>query len=105
MEANKLMQEQRDAEMWRMGLYVHDAVLSAIDKALNGRKSKAKYMDKPIFEQMKLQAHENEEGEPELSEDEKMRQVNALFMALNVRATNARLEKKEKESNQCQTET
>lgn len=101
LEAEKLMQEKRDAEMWRMGMYVYDAVRTAVGNVVNGRKSQAKYMDKPLLEQYK-----EAKQEVELTEDEKMRQVEALFMSLETLSTNSKLAKQQKESEKCQkTET
>ncbi len=99
-EADKRKQEKRDLEMWRMGFYVQNAVAVAIDKVLNGRKSTLEYMDKPLLAQVK-----ESQQEVELSEDEKMRQVEALFMSLETISTNSKLAKQQKESEQCPTTT
>ena len=99
-EADKIRQENRDAEMWRMGMYVQNAVAVAIDKVLNGRKSVLEYMDKPI-----LMKYQESQGEVELTEDEQMKQVEALFLSLETLSTNSRLGKKHKESEQCPTTT
>ena len=85
-------------EMWRMGFYVQNAVVVAIDKVLNGRKSTLEYMDKPLLAQVK-----ESQQEVELSEDEKMRQVEALFMSLQTISTNSKLAKQQKESEKCPT--
>lgn len=84
--------------MWRMGFYVQNAVAVAIDKVLNGRKSVLEYMDKPLLAQVK-----ESQQEVELSEDEKMRQVEALFMSLETLSTNSKLAKHQKESEKCPT--
>ena len=86
--------------MWRMGFYVQNAVAVAIDKVLNGRKSVLEYMDKPLLAQVK-----ESQQEVELSEDEKMRQVEALFLSLETMSANSKLGKKHKESEQCPTTT
>lgn len=99
-EADKMKQENRDAEMWRMGMYVQNAVAVAIDKVLNGRKSVLEYMDKPI-----LTKYKESQGEVELTEEEQMRQVEALFLSLETLSTNSKLGKKHKESEQCPTTT
>ena len=99
-EADKMKQENRDAEMWRMGMYVQNAVAVAIDKVLNGRKSVLEYMDKPI-----LTKYKESQGEVELTEEEQMRQVEALFMSLETLSTNSKLAKQQKESEQCPTAT
>ena len=84
--------------MWRMGFYVQNAVAVAIDKVLNSRKSTLEYMDKPLLAQVK-----ESRQEVELSEDEKMRQVEALFMSLETISTNSKLAKQQKESEKCPT--
>jgi len=84
--------------MWRMGFYVQNAVAVAIDKVLNGCKSSLEYMDKPLLAQVK-----ESQQEVELSEDEKMRQVEALFMSLETLSTNSKLAKHQKESEKCPT--
>ena len=84
--------------MWRMGFYVQNAVAVAIDKVLNCRKSTLEYMDKPLLAQVK-----ESQQEVELSEDEKMRQVEALFMSLQTISTNSKLAKQQKESEKCPT--
>lgn len=101
LEAEKLIQEKRDAEMWRMGMYVYNAVQAAVDNVVNGRKSQAKYMDKPLLEQYK-EAHQ----EVALTEEDEMKQVEAFFLSLETLSTNAKLAKQAKESEKCQkTET
>jgi hypothetical protein len=57
---DKLRLERNDYEMWVMGMYVTNAVTVAVSNALGGRKSKAKYLDKPIL------SAEQEEYDPEL---------------------------------------
>jgi len=81
-----------------MGFYVQNAVAVAIDKVLNSRKSTLEYMDKPLLAQVK-----ESRQEVELSEDEKMRQVEALFMSLETISTNSKLAKQQKESEKCPT--
>lgn len=100
LEAYKIQQERRDAEMWRMGMYIYDAVRAATENVLAGRKSQLRYMDKPILEKYK-EMHQ----EVELTEEEQMKQVEALFMSLQTLSTNSKLAKKSKESEKCQTQT
>lgn len=45
----EMRQERLDYEMWLMGMYVTNAVGVAVSNALNGRKSKAKYLKEPIL--------------------------------------------------------
>ena len=95
LEAEKLRQQQRDTEMWRMGIYVFDGVRAAVENVLNGRKSKLKYMEEPLF----LKA---EKQSIELSEEEKVRQAENIMLQLAVMSANSKLGKKEKQT--CQTE-
>lgn len=44
----KMQEEQLDYNMWLMGMYVVNAVGVAVSNALNGKKSKAKYLSEPI---------------------------------------------------------
>ena len=39
--------EEQNQQMWLQGLYIHNAVLVAIDRGVNGGK-KSKYLEKPI---------------------------------------------------------
>lgn len=48
---DELQQKRTDHMMWQMGAYVTNAVSVAVSNALNGKKSKAKYLEKP-FTQM-----------------------------------------------------
>lgn len=47
-EANRLMLEERNREMWIQGMYVYDAVTTAMYNANRGKKPQKEYMDKPI---------------------------------------------------------
>ena len=64
--AEKLKDEKRDTQMWMMGAYVSNAVGVAVSNALNGKKSRAKYLEKPFS------AMEREERE-RTPEDELLR--------------------------------
>lgn len=46
---DEMRQERLDSNMWLMGLYVTNAVGVAVSNALNGKKSKAKYLSEPIL--------------------------------------------------------
>ena len=58
LDSYKLKQKSRDEEMWRMNQYTMLAVSVAVSRSLYGKKSKAKYLDKPI-----LQIEEEKEKE------------------------------------------
>lgn len=42
--------EVMDAQMYQMGIYVQSAVHTAVSNVLAGKKSKAKYLEKPIYQ-------------------------------------------------------
>lgn len=48
-EAHRLRKIERDEEMWAAGYYNMCAVNTAVGKALSGRKSRAKYPEKPLL--------------------------------------------------------
>ena len=45
---DEMQQERLDYHMWMMGVYVTQAVGVGVNNAINGKKSKAKYLDKPF---------------------------------------------------------
>lgn len=49
-EAFYIRQEIEDKQNWYSGMYTMNAVFVAISNALLGKKSKAKYFDKPIMQ-------------------------------------------------------
>lgn len=78
-DAEKLSQRRRDAENWQMGMYNMSAVSVALGRALSGRKSKAKYMDKPLSEQI---AEKKKEEDENLTEEQKAVERDKLMAAL-----------------------
>lgn len=60
-EANRLMLKERNREMWIQGMYVYDAVMTAMYNANRGKKPQKEYMDKPI--RITKQSEEEEEEE------------------------------------------
>lgn len=78
-DAEKLSQRRRDAENWQMGMYNMSAFSVALGRALSGRKSKAKYMDKPLSEQI---AEKKKEEDENLTEEQKAVERDKLMAAL-----------------------
>lgn len=78
-EAEKMAQRRRDAENWQMGMYNMSAFSVALGKALSGRKSKAKYMEKPLSEQIMEKKKEEDEN---LTEEQKDVEREKLLAAL-----------------------
>lgn len=86
LEAEKLRQHRKDAEMWQAGIYTTSATYTAVAMALMGKKSKAKYFEKPLLEEKK------EEKETDIiSEEEKKKQRNALLASLQLMQANFEL--------------
>lgn len=72
-----------DYLMWTMGSYVEVAVLASIDRALNGRKAKSKYLEKPFsmmdeeFEE-KSENIKNKESKEQVAIYEMKQRINLL---------------------------
>ena len=82
LEAEKIRQNRKDAELWQAGIYETSATFTAVANALMGKKSKAEYLKKPLLESA-------EEGI--LSEEEKKKQRNALLASLQLMQANFEL--------------
>lgn len=80
-KAYDLYLKEQDALSWELGVYFSSAMTTAIDHALNGRKAKSEYIDKPIFSHIG-------DSERELTEDEKERRVNLFFKQQNAMRIN-----------------
>ena len=93
-KAYELKRKMEDEKMWMMGMYVENAVFVAVEHNLAGRKAKNKYMEKPLLQDIKS---DNSEKPKEMSHEEKMQKVNAIFASLNARKANWDLQKKLKE--------
>lgn len=89
-DAEKRRQEITDNQMWLMGQYVCEAVGIAVYNNLKpkGKKSLS-YPDKPLLRRVR-------EERGELTEEEKMQKVHAIFNALQIMKVNFDLEKKHK---------
>ena len=87
LESYKLKQRQWDAQAWQYNMYTMCAVQTAVATVLVGKKSKAKYLDKPFLQDIQ---EEQEKGE-NLSEAEKKRQREKLLMTLQLMQANFEL--------------
>lgn len=58
-EAYKLREQKKDEEMWRMGMYVCNAVAVAVEHNLAGNKAQSEYYKKPL---LVMQKEENDEN-------------------------------------------
>lgn len=87
LEAYKLKQKMMDEQMWMMGAYVHEAVGVVLANAFAKKTAKkAEYMKEPLLRK--------QQSTQELTEEQKMQQVQNLFACLAVRKTNFDLSKK-----------
>lgn len=55
--------ERLDNNMWLMGLYVTNAVSVAVSNALNGKKSRARYLSEPILRKERLERERTPEDD------------------------------------------
>lgn len=83
MDAYKLNQEILDENMWRSNMYTLNAVYVAISMAFSGKKSKAKYMEKPI-----LQEEKEKKKEEALTEEEAKKQRENILNMLQIMQVN-----------------
>ena len=84
-----------DAMMYTwFGNYAFSAVSVAVEHVLMGRKAKSKYIEKPVLKALEEQKAEQEEKGIELTEEEKKRQTEQLFMRLKIMGANFELSKK-----------
>ena len=74
--------------MYQMGMYVLSAVQTAVQNALHGRKSKAKYLDKPLLQTV---AENKKLDEENLTEEEKKKQRKLLLAKLQLMQANFEL--------------
>ena len=82
--AEELRRKRADEEAWLHGAYNHHAVLSALDKGFNGKKSKLDYLEKPYSEQRGLEQKDADA------------QVKLLFASLEVMKSNYEINNKNK---------
>lgn len=75
-KAYELEMRHQDSLMYMMGMYNLSAVTVAVERNLAGRKSRAKYLEKPIFELAKEKEYEKKNDRPEydgMSAEEKQK--------------------------------
>jgi len=69
-EAYEKKQKQKDYDFWLIGVYSYRACLTALSNALEGRKSRMSYFEKPIRD---IEEDKKYEDGSDLSEEEKER--------------------------------
>ena len=96
LDSYKLKQKSRDEEMWRMNQYTMLAVSVAVSRNLYGKKSKAKYLDKPILQ---IEEEKKKEETKVLTESEKKQQREMILMRLQLMKINFENNKKNEDKN------
>lgn len=91
-EAQKQKQKLLDSNMWLMGMYIQSAVTVAVEHNLAGKKAQTKYLEKPL-----LETKEQSEREEILTEEQKKKQVDNLFLGLQIRKDNFDRHKEEQQ--------
>ena len=84
LEAEKIRQKRKDAELWQAGIYQTSATFTAVANALMGKKSKAEYIKKPLLES----EEEKKKQSKILTEEEKKKQREALLASLQLMQAN-----------------
>jgi len=86
-KAYKERANELDAIMWNMGVYVQRAVMVGVDSVLNGRKSRAKYFEKPIHmmreDSKYYDASQLSESEKQALRDKLVRNLKAMEKSHN----------------------
>lgn len=86
--AEEMRQKRTDADNWQMGMYNLSAFSVALSKAVSGKKSKAKYMESPLSEQI---AEKKKEDDENLTEEQKDMERSKLLTALMTMQANFEL--------------
>lgn len=89
-EAYKIKRKMLDEQMWFMGAYVHNAVLSAVEKNLAGKKAKTNYLEKPFMQE---ETETKAENKTDKSKEENMKKVKQIFQSLEIMKANFELSK------------
>lgn len=85
------LQRQDYMQFLWWGKYGISAVGFAVEHCLAGKKAKSKYVDKPVFSEI---ANKAEENKP-MTEEDKIKQTEALFMKLRIMGANFNLNHKD----------
>lgn len=87
LEAQKLKHKMHDEEAWTDNQYTMVAVSVALQKFFFGKKSKAKYLEKPLY-QIAEEKRKDEEENKQLTEDDKKKGRENLLMMLQLMQIN-----------------
>lgn len=81
--------KQDDYLAWLSGQYTLSAVYVAVEHCLAGKKAKSKYIEKPIMQSVEQKRIES--NPLPLTEEEKRKQTEQLFMKLRIMGANFNL--------------
>ncbi len=87
LKAHKEELKEKDYLAWLSNQYTLSAVSVAVEHCLAGRKAKSKYIEKPIMQEIEEKQQENKP----LTEEEKKRQTEQLFLRLRIMGANFNL--------------
>lgn len=93
-KAYRQIRKIKDEEMWLMGQYVMSAVSFAIDHNLRGKKAQSKYIEKPILSDNSISTSKDENN---MSQEEKNKKIEELFLKLEIMGKNHKLNKEKEE--------
>lgn len=79
--------KEKDYLAWLSNQYTLSAVSAAVEHCLAGRKAKSKYIEKPLMQEIEEKKQENKP----LTEEEKKRQTEQLFLRLRIMGANFNL--------------
>ena len=79
--------KEQDYMAWLQGQYTLSAVSVAVEHCLAGKKAKSKYIEKPLMQEIQ----EKQEANKPLTEEEKKRQTEQLFLRLRIMGANFNL--------------
>lgn len=88
----KIRQKMQDEDMWHMGVYIQYAVSFAVEHCLFGDKAKSKYPEMPLLQ--KNEQKRDADDYSNLSEEEKIKKTQELFMQLEIMGANFNLNHK-----------
>lgn len=92
LKAHREELKEKDYLAWLSNQYTLSAVLVAVEHCLAGKKAKSKYIEKPILQEIEKKQIENKNVL--LTEEEKKKQTEKLFMQLRIMGANFKLEHK-----------
>lgn len=76
--------KEKDYLAWLSNQYTLSAVSVAVEHCLAGRKAKSKYIEKPLMQEIEEKQQENKP----LTDEEKKRQTEQLFLKLRIMGAN-----------------